>query len=940
MLPGEQQDAESFVPKSSSPPRTSEAMEETLEREERWEELAARLVERAEAAAGGERIANLRRAAQLFETRLAEPDKALLVLQAAFREDLESEEVARELARLTTQLDRWPASIEEWEALFFELPAREQQLSLLIAVARFHEQDLKDFEAAQRNLDRATELAPNHPRVLQAVSALASAQGDWSRAADSLTSAARAEGNAVARVRLHLAAGALLEERLGETARASEQYRAALAVDPGNAAAKASLARVSPEAAPPAQPFQPAPSAMVRVEDLAPASNGSAPAAASAADVVALAEAAWDAFQDKRWNEAKVLGQRALGRPGLPAEDRAGLAECVGRACLALDDVEAAVRSLLPAVEATPDDRGCRETLMEAYYRAGDDGGVTQQRQALLGLCESDQERSDLLVAAARKQRDERRDQASALKLFNQALAFLPDDQGTLHEILELHTNAKDWKAAVSILEKLAHLETGRDRARYQVAAANILNYQLHSLDDAVELYNQALDEDPDDLKSFERIERILTSKRDWREEARNYRRMIKRLGPTPGADKRPVALLLWKGLGECLRSRLKDLPAAATAFEVCATLEPEDLGFQEILAEIYERIGPEEQARAMDKRKVLLAAARGPAEMAAQIRALLRVFRERQQVDRVYCACAALVALGAAETKEQDFYQRAGGRPPPVAVGGLSEEMWQRAVYHLRQDRRLSQLFATVSPSVALVRAKDVRGWGLEEKRRVQPDSPLGQILTLASALLGVAPPPLFVFPDREGQLDVANVVVDKRVVPTLVAGGELSRPRAQPELSFLVGRALALLRFDHLVLWPQVVASQAELRVVIQAAIKMFQPERNIPSADPAALKQYLTVLQKTLPPQALEPLMAVVPVLADGVDLELWMATALMTANRAGLLVCGDVVSATRVLLEQGGGGLPPEDAVADLVRWSVSPEHLALREQLGLALQTRS
>jgi hypothetical protein len=38
---------------------------------------------------------------------------------------------------------------------------------------------------------------------------------------------------------------------------------------------------------------------------------------------------------------------------------------------------------------------------------------------------------------------------------------------------------------------KLAEIETGKVKARYLVAAGNIANYELHSTDEAVELYNQ-----------------------------------------------------------------------------------------------------------------------------------------------------------------------------------------------------------------------------------------------------------------------------------------------------------------------------------------------------------------------------------------------------------------------------------------------------------------
>ena len=73
-----------------------------------------------------------------------------------------------------------------------------------------------------------------------------------------------------------------------------------------------------------------------------------------------------------------------------------------------------------------------------------------------------------------------------------------------------------------------------RSRRSFLVAAGNIANYELHSTDEAVELYNQALDEDPDDLKAFERIDKIMTAKKDWKNQERNYRKMIKRLGQEP----------------------------------------------------------------------------------------------------------------------------------------------------------------------------------------------------------------------------------------------------------------------------------------------------------------------------------------------------------------------------------------------------------------------
>jgi hypothetical protein len=102
----------------------------------------------------------------------------------------------------------------------------------------------------------------------------------------------------------------------------------------------------------------------------------------------------------------------------------------------------------------------------------------------------------------------------------------------------------------------------------------------------------RALDEDPDDRRSFERIERILSHQQDWRELARAYRHMIKRLGANPPPDKRPYLMALWRGLAEISRVRLADPAAAAAALEVCVSLAPEDNKQREALVELYEAQG------------------------------------------------------------------------------------------------------------------------------------------------------------------------------------------------------------------------------------------------------------------------------------------------------------------------------------------------------------
>jgi hypothetical protein len=168
----------------------------------------------------------------------------------------------------------------------------------------------------------------------------------------------------------------------------------------------------------------------------------------------------------------------------------------------------------------------------------------------------------------------------------------------TLHEVFEIYTQARDWAQAVEILERLVKVESGKTRARLLVAMGNILNYQLKITERAVEVYNLVLDEDPDDERTFGRIERILTAQNAWRELARNYRRMIKRMGSTPPPEKRAQLLALWRKLGDVCRRRLHEREAAIAAYEVCVQLAPEDRRYREVLADTYEVLGRQAEAR------------------------------------------------------------------------------------------------------------------------------------------------------------------------------------------------------------------------------------------------------------------------------------------------------------------------------------------------------
>jgi hypothetical protein len=295
------------------------------------------------------------------------------------------------------------------------------------------------------------------------------------------------------------------------------------------------------------------------------------------------------------------------------------------------------------------------------------------------------------------------------------------------------------------------------------------------------------------------------------------------------------------------------------------------------------------------------------------------------------------------ANAQEKDFYGQHAMPGVPLAQAGLSEALWQGWVCSPGQDRRISQVLAAVSGGVTVSRAKEAQSYGLDRSMRVdlaKDNSSVSQILAYVSRLIGVTLPAVYVPPTAHDEIDLVILLEGKQVFPTFVLGRGLVTGRTDRELAFCLAKKLVGLRADHFLLWPQVVPTPGELRVILVAAIKLLRPEFDLPDTDMVAVRKYVAFLHKAVPQgQWISMNSAVEQLVADpaSIDLGAWAAAAEGNANRAGLIACGDVVAAARELVKEARAtGTRPEAAILDLARWSVTTQHLDLREQLGLAL----
>jgi hypothetical protein len=202
------------------------------------------------------------------------------------------------------------------------------------------------------------------------------------------------------------------------------------------------------------------------------------------------------------------------------------------------------------------------------------------------------------------------------------------------------------------------------------------------------------------------------------------------------------------------------------------------------------------------------------------------------------------------------------------------------------------------------------------------------------AGRLLGVPLPELHILPEVAG--GVAAVIADR---PTTAIGRGVLSGRSAPELAFLMARHLAYHRPGaRLVLFHP---SIEELSTLFLAAVQLVRPEAAISSRNAEALGRYCLVLGARLDEAARGRLDAAVrEVEGSGMrpDLLLWQRRLELTATRAGLLACGDLEAASRLVRHDPApvGDLSADARVDDLCAFAVSDAYGALRRELGVAL----
>jgi tetratricopeptide (TPR) repeat protein len=588
-----------------------------------------------------------------------------------------------------------------------------------------------------------------------------------------------------------------------------------------------------------------------------------------------------------------------------------------------------AILVLREAADLMPESPDPLASLAEVYSDQGNwDQVVRTHRQRMEHA--ADEERFNLLVKVGDILLEKMGDRSKASKSYTAALEIRADDRNLLTKLMGLYSESKDWSRLVEVILRISELiDDPRQLSKYFNTAAAICHQELGRLDEAVDYYEQALENDSSLDKAFEGLVDCYGKKQDWTGLAAAYKSQIARKSGAP-AEKRAA---LYDALAEVLQHRLDASAEAVDAYEKAQELDPENRARAERLASIYESDPKRYFQRAVRAHAVILA--KSPYRVESY-QALRKLYTDMKKPDESWLVCQTLTALSMAEPDEVSFFKKHRQRTPANAQDFFTEEMWFNHLAHATQDPLLTGIFAVITPAVIKARTQTLDAFKVDGGQRdaEKDDAAMAQTLHWASTVSQIPLPGLYYRPSDPGGLSFLFTNP-----PAIGLGkGALAGGPSQA-LAFVAGRHLAYFRPGFYL--RQLVPTGSGLRAWLLASIQMLQPAFPVPGnlSGPtkdalASLKQHLTGQQKDELASLVNKLLAASPSL----DMKKWVAAVDLTADRVGFALSNSLEIALAIVRAspEDSAGVSQKDRLKDLHLYSVSEEYMGLRHKLGIAI----
>jgi tetratricopeptide (TPR) repeat protein/tRNA A-37 threonylcarbamoyl transferase component Bud32 len=632
---------------------------------------------------------------------------------------------------------------------------------------------------------------------------------------------------------------------------------------------------------------------------------------------------------------ARGTYERLLEKHGsdLAHADYAGVLWRLGEALRQSGELEKAVDLLRDAAEADPGSPGPLQALARVYEQTEDWEELIRTKLRRLEVAKGE-ERFELLLQIGDVEFTKLNDRGRASRTYVTALEEHPDDRKLLTKLMQLYSEEKDWANLIEVVLRLASfVEDPKQRAKYLHTAAIVSSRQLGAVDQAIALYDRALESDPTLTKAVD--ESI-----DLRREAGDYegveRLLRMQLDLAKETQDRAKIVEILDRLGELYRDAMNEPELAIDAYEAAQAFEPEDKGRGEALAELYASNVTQYLDKAVKAQAQILR--RNPYRLDSY-KLLRRLYTEARRPDPAWCVCQALSVLNRAEPDEERFYRRHRADNAAPAQEVLDDEDWTRRLAHPDADPLLTRVFAAIQPTIIRARTQSLETLGYDERYRIDLTAqpyPVVQTLYYVQGVFGFVAPPVFQNPN-----DPAGLGFLHANTPAIVLGRAAFESDVPTQsLAFVAARHMTYFRPGYYV--RHLVPTGTGLKAWLFAAIKLCVPQFPIAPELEGQVDDAMALTAQDFQGVQREVLASTVSKLLQSggaVDLKKWVTGIDLTADRAGFLLAHDLQMATDVIrATEDASSVPPKERIKEIVLFSISEDYLALRQKLRITIES--
>ena len=897
---GARTEVEAALAAAPSSPSALAAMARLYLKENDFSGYAEARIREAKALAGKpEAVAALLDAGRVFREQIGAPEKAQICFEEALREDPRNADALRSLAALLASQGAWEEAKTVLLRQLETADAPETRAAVLTDLGRAAWEGAADAAAAQRYLDEALSLVPDHIPAVIAVADIYYKENLWEQAEKRLSEAVRKlRGQPQQMVRLYQRL-AEVHEKLGKLEEAYRQLLEADRMGPGQLVTKLSLGENRFRAG------------KWREAALHLAGLADHPDAAIYPDEVAdaLAHGAQSEIKLRRPERAIALYESALRLRNGHLPSLRALAD------MAMERGEKPQAAIyLRRMAEASSDRNERATLLE---QVGD-------RYLDLG------------------------DATQALAAYEEAIKLLtPPSEAhvpLLEKALKLQREAGHDEVATRTSSLLIDLvQDPRERAVRRREAALLLAKRGDTAE-AGRLLQQALDERPQDEAALAGLAEVWSTMGKNGDLEKLLRKTLPTLAPVandPAAI--DIRARLWEKLGELQAKR--DPTVALAAYERVVEIQPGRVSARLALSELYgDR--PEFAESAIGNHRVLIGEDLSRSD---SLRALGNAYARRGLTDRARCCFEVLSLFGGAQAEEIAFLD---AHPAPSFKAddpyAGSIDAGERKSYLAPPEATLmGEIFSCLSEGAPGIIGQRIEDLGLAPQDKISPmsDLDIGKIYGQIAKALGNKKTALFIRPDAAPTDDQVQIVV--QAPPALVIGPHLAENAPHAEVRFQLGRGIELTRPEYIL---AAGVRPKQFTQLFSSVLKAFHPRHSRRRANASdATEELAAKLKKNVPYKVSKRLVELFQELGSTSWSSVrWRAVVHQTGNRAGLLLCGDLRTATRFVLSERSSGSGPEstpeellllardhEPFRDLIRFALSDEYFVLREKIGTA-----